>query len=152
MAGTPPPGWSRRDDDSAAAVGVPGRHRRLPVAGGRVQPAAPAGQTVAVPRRSVRLSALVMGLLSLVGAAVVAPGTARATAVPRMPTLRSPIVTPGPAAVSGRITAPGGPYLYDREGRVVFFHGVDAVYKIPRPTSCTPPRESRGTSMPPTRR
>ena len=32
---------------------------------------------------------------------------------------------------SGRITAPGGPYLYDRQGRVVFFHGVDAVYKYP---------------------
>ena len=31
--------------------------------------------------------------------------------------------------MSGRIRAPGGPYLYDREGRVVFFHGVDAVYK-----------------------
>ena len=60
---------------------------------------------------------------------MVAPGTARATAVSRMPTLRSPIVAPGPAAVSGRITAPGGPYLYDRSGRVVFFHGVDAVYK-----------------------
>ena len=76
-------------------------------------------------RRSVRSFALVMGLL----APVVAAGTASATTVSGLPTLRSPIVNPGPAAVSGRIKAPGGPYLYDREGRVVFFHGVDAVYK-----------------------
>jgi endoglycosylceramidase len=70
-----------------------------------------------------------MGLLALVGAAVAAPGTVSATSVSGMPTLRSPIVTPGAAAVSGRIRAPGGPSLYDRDGRVVFFHGVDAVYK-----------------------
>ena len=82
-----------------------------------------------MPRRSVRLFALAMVLLSLVGAAVMPSGTARAMAVPRMPTLRSRIVAPGPAAVSGRITAPGGSSLYDHEGRVVFFHGVDAVYK-----------------------
>ncbi len=96
---------------------------------GRGQSVGPAGQTVAVPRRSVRSCALVMGLLALVGAAAVAPGTASATPVSRMASLRSPLVTPGPASVSGRITAPGGPYLHDHEGRVVFFHGVDAVYK-----------------------
>ena len=33
--------------------------------------------------------------------------------------------------MSGPITAPGGPYLYDRQGRIVFFHGVNAVYKHP---------------------
>ncbi len=31
--------------------------------------------------------------------------------------------------VSGVLSAPGGPYLRDREGRVVFLHGVNAVYK-----------------------
>ena len=31
--------------------------------------------------------------------------------------------------MSGRISAPGGPFLYDSLGRIVFFHGVDAVYK-----------------------
>ena len=31
----------------------------------------------------------------------------------------------------GRIHSPGGPYLYDDQGRVVFFHGVNAVYKHP---------------------
>ena len=29
------------------------------------------------------------------------------------------------------ITSPGGPFLYDRYGRVVLMHGVDLVYKIP---------------------
>ena len=29
----------------------------------------------------------------------------------------------------GADRGPGGPYLYDSQGRVVFFHGVDAVYK-----------------------
>jgi endoglycosylceramidase len=35
------------------------------------------------------------------------------------------------AGVTGRITSPGGPFLHDRYGRVVFFHGVNAVYKHP---------------------
>lgn len=35
------------------------------------------------------------------------------------------------ATVQGTISAPGGPYLYDRDGRVVFLHGVNAVYKLP---------------------
>ena len=34
-----------------------------------------------------------------------------------------------PVYVSGLISSPGGPYLYDRSGRVVFLHGVNAVYK-----------------------
>ena len=70
-------------------------------------------------------------LCLLVGGFVLAPGTGSGSAasVGRLPSLRSPIVAPGPPAVSGRITAPGGPYLFDREGRVVFFHGADAVYK-----------------------
>ncbi len=33
-------------------------------------------------------------------------------------------------AVSGALRSPGGPYLYDSHGRVVFLHGVDAVYKF----------------------
>jgi endoglycosylceramidase len=84
-----------------------------------------------VPRRSARSFSLVVPLIALVGAVVIAPGTGSgpAASVGRLPSLRSPIVIPGAAAVSGRITAPGGPYLFDREGRVAFFHGVDAVYK-----------------------
>ncbi|HXZ62527.1 MAG TPA: cellulase family glycosylhydrolase, partial [Acidimicrobiales bacterium] len=49
-----------------------------------------------------------------------------------LPSLASPLLTvSGAPPVSGRIRAPGGPYLYDREGRIVFFHGVNAVYKLP---------------------
>jgi len=33
--------------------------------------------------------------------------------------------------VSGPLQSPGGPYLYDRFGRVVTLHGVNAVYKHP---------------------
>lgn len=35
------------------------------------------------------------------------------------------------SAVQGPIRSPGGPFLYDQQGRVVFFHGVNAVYKLP---------------------
>ena len=64
-------------------------------------------------------------------AVAVAPGIGPASATTVLPTLRSATVTPGAATVSGLIQAPGGPYLYDRHGRVVFFHGVNAVYKYP---------------------
>jgi len=33
--------------------------------------------------------------------------------------------------VSGPLVAPGGPFLYDDRGRVVFLHGVNVVYKHP---------------------
>ncbi len=48
-----------------------------------------------------------------------------------MPSMKSPIRYPSINAttVQGAIDAPGGPYLYDRLGRVVFLHGVNAVYK-----------------------
>ncbi len=58
-----------------------------------------------------------------------ASASASASAGTVLPTLRSAIVNPGEPAVSGPIRAPGGPYLYDRHGRVVIFHGVNAVYK-----------------------
>jgi endoglycosylceramidase len=65
----------------------------------------------------------------------VALGPTSASAVSHLPTLDSPTFTGanvlGAPAVSGPIRAPGGPYLYDDQGRVVFFHGVDAVYKLP---------------------
>ena len=64
-------------------------------------------------------------------AVTAAPGIGSASASTVLPTLRSPIVAPSAAAVSGPIRAPGGPNLYDRHGRVVFFHGVNAVYKYP---------------------
>jgi len=44
-------------------------------------------------------------------------------------TIHHPPTVPPEAAVTGRLRAPGGPYLRDASGRIVFFHGVDAVYK-----------------------
>ena len=78
-----------------------------------------------------------MVLLALAGAALLGSGTGSAalTATSSLPTLSSPVFSApsdsasGTTAVSGRISSPGGPYLYDSSGRVVFFHGVDAVYK-----------------------
>ena len=40
-----------------------------------------------------------------------------------------PAGAPPGVLVSGSLRAPGGPYLYDRYGRVVLLHGVSAVYK-----------------------
>ncbi len=36
---------------------------------------------------------------------------------------------PSDGIVSGPLRAPGGPYLYDKLGRIVTLHGVDAAYK-----------------------
>jgi endoglycosylceramidase len=54
---------------------------------------------------------------------------------PRLLSLSSPVVTPptinGAPPVSGLLHSPGGPFLYDDDGRVVFLHGVNVVYKHP---------------------
>src|SRR5579871_743199 len=66
---------------------------------------------------------LVAGIVVLTG-----PG-------PALPALDSPLqpapTVAGGASVQGTISAPGGPYLRDSRGRVVFFHGVNVVYKHP---------------------
>jgi endoglycosylceramidase len=66
--------------------------------------------------------------------AIVLAGCTSASTV-TLPSLASPIRYPssiiGTSTVQGPITSPGGPYLYDQQGRVVFFHGVNAVYKHP---------------------
>ena len=63
----------------------------------------------------------------------VSPGSASTASA--LPTLHSPAYpgasVSGSAASTGPYSAPGGPYLYDRQGRIVFFHGVNAVYKHP---------------------
>ena len=95
-------------------------------------------------RRSTLLIALTLvGLAAgtLVGPTTAARVSAAASTIQTgaavLPRLSSPVFTAasdsglGAATVSGRISAPGGPYLYDSEGRVVFFHGVAAVYKYP---------------------
>jgi endoglycosylceramidase len=88
-----------------------------------------------VPPRSVRIFALVVLALLPVGSLLtwLGLGSATTTGQPPLPTLSSPTFRApsdsGTATVSGRISSPGGPYLYDAQGRVVFFHGVNAVYK-----------------------
>jgi endoglycosylceramidase len=93
-----------------------------------------------VQRRSF---ALVVLLGALVGAVLVAPGTDSGSAASVRPTARRSVLPSlsspmfrapndsgsGAGTVSGRISAPGGPFLHDSRGRIVLFHGVDAVYK-----------------------
>ena len=78
--------------------------------------------------------------MTLAGATLAGPGGGSATIVrPPRPLrtadarlaqfLASSDSGSGTGTVSGRITAPGGRYLYDSHGRIVFFHGVNAVYK-----------------------
>ena len=79
-----------------------------------------------------------LGLVAVVLAAVAAPAssqTATAPLVPRLPNIHS-AVAPAPsldgqAPVSGSLRAPGGAYLVDSHGRVVFLHGVNVVFKHP---------------------
>ena len=90
-------------------------------------------------RRPIGVSLLVLLsvlLTGLGGVTLIAPGAGAAPAsVAVLPTMASPTFRAasdsgrGTGTVSGRIAAPGGPYLYDSQGRVVFFHGADAVYK-----------------------
>jgi endoglycosylceramidase len=90
-----------------------------------------------VRRRLPRLVPVLLVAAALAIGLTAAPASALASAstTSALPTLRSPTFgganVSGPPAVSGPITSPGGPYLYDREGRIVFFHGVNAVYKHP---------------------
>ena len=53
------------------------------------------------------------------------------SATSSLPSLQSSIHYPTISTVEGQIHTPGGPFLYDQKGRVVFFHGVNAVYKHP---------------------
>ena len=65
----------------------------------------------------VRLAATAVGLMSV---AVLVTGLGRPAAS---------VAAPADYHLSGPIGAPGGPFLTDRLGRVVFLHGVNAVYK-----------------------
>ncbi len=60
---------------------------------------------------------------------------ATAGRLPTLPSLSSRLqpapTLGGSPAVSGRLTAPGGPFLYDANHRVVLLHGVNVVYKHP---------------------
>lgn len=76
--------------------------------------------------------ATVFALLSLVFAAT---GCAGPAGPPLLSTLSSPLLpaptVDGQPPIQGPLSSPGGPYLYDQQGRVVFLHGVNAVYKLP---------------------
>ena len=123
---------ARRPYDSEAITEPRSAPRAIGVHLGRRPPATRA--------RRRRAGAVLAGL---VAAAVVVSGctTPSAPGVVRQYGSRTPGThpAPGPAAdlVSGPLRAPGGPYLYDRYGRVVFLHGVNAVYKYP-PFELTP--------------
>ena len=101
-----------------------GRHRREPPT-----PAVPGvlARAPAPPRRPHPLTAarravawVLVGLVTAGAAAGAALGVAMA------PTRRPPSLL-----LSGPLRAPGGPFLYDRFGRVVILHGVNVVYKRP---------------------
>ncbi len=81
------------------------------------------------------LSLSLVAVLAGVGASTVAFTGAPPTRRTSLPSLASPIVPAptiaGQPPVSGLLSAPGGPFLYDRYGRVVFLHGVNVVYKHP---------------------
>ncbi len=75
-------------------------------------------------------TALAVGALGLLVASC--GGASDAAAGQPLPTRASPLKTPsGSGAVNGFLHSPGGPFIYDAGGRVVFLHGVDAVYKRP---------------------
>ncbi len=70
---------------------------------------------------TVRILLVSSTLVLVLAAGGVRGGAAAAATAPSRPTF----------ALSGALHAPGGPFLYDRFGRVVFLHGVNVVYKRP---------------------
>ncbi len=80
-------------------------------------------------------SRLVPRALLLLGAGVIVLTGCSDAVTTGLPSLSSPVRYPasnhGTAAAQGPIRSPGGPFLYDQQGRVRFFHGVNAVYKQP---------------------
>jgi endoglycosylceramidase len=90
-----------------------------------------AGRMLVAPALLLLLAALVAGaaVLGSLGSAAPRPHVSRGS----LPSLGSAVVAApgvsGAPAVSGPLHAPGGPFLYDSAGRVVFLHGVNVVYK-----------------------
>jgi endoglycosylceramidase len=82
--------------------------------------------------RSLTVAPLLLLLVAAVAAISVGPATGADHPASSLPSLSSPLVpVAATPAVTGAISSRGGPYLHDSAGRVVFFHGVDAVYKHP---------------------
>lgn len=93
---------------------------------------------MAPSRRHTTLVVLTAGLLCALGVVVAAgnprgDGPRRSPAGPPRLTAKLEELTraTGATRVMGPVSAPGGPFLYDRMGRVVLFHGVNVVYKNP---------------------
>ena len=94
----------------------------------------PTAKLESVDRRLVQVVGAVLALTTAIGTLVAVPLASVASAsTDVLPTLNAPQFSA--ASVSGSpafdtpLSSPGGPYLHDRAGRVVFLHGVDAVYK-----------------------
>jgi len=100
----------------AGAGRRPGRHR-----GGRLRVAA--GLLVAL---AVGASACSSALPDVDSVA----GTVSQYSAPSHYT-DAPVALRGTTTVAGLLSAPGGPFIRDPAGRVVFLHGVNAVYKYP---------------------
>jgi endoglycosylceramidase len=108
-------------------------------------------------RRNCVVAAVTLGVALLMTAPAAADGTATSSASPTSTSTSAPPTSSPPSAVTGDtiyqasapsdiaaeaeagtvgsswdpmgITAPGGPYLRDSDGRVVILHGVNVVYK-----------------------
>ena len=74
--------------------------------------------------------AVIMAVETLVAVPAMGPASASTDVLPTLNAPRfSAASVSGSPALAAPLSSPGGPYLYDRSGRVVILHGVDAVYK-----------------------
>jgi endoglycosylceramidase len=94
----------------------------------------PTAKLESMVRRVVGWFGAAAALCTAIGTLMAVPATGPASAsTDVLPTLNAPQFSAasvsGPPALEAPLSSPGGPYLYDRAGRVVFLHGVDAVYK-----------------------
>jgi endoglycosylceramidase len=65
------------------------------------------------------------------GTARCATGSTASSAPGAAPAAARPVRADPATGPVGPLRAPGGPFLYDRYGRVILMHGVDLVYKVP---------------------
>ena len=107
----------------------------------------PGGQALTSPprtpmrhHRSTRAVALVAAM-AILGACSGSPAPSPSTSTSGVPATPPPTpsqslpavpTTANPATgLVGPLRSPGGPFLFDRDGRAVLMHGVDLVYKVP---------------------
>jgi endoglycosylceramidase len=81
----------------------------------------------AIMRRLARRAGAALAVGAVCAATAACGASSSASSPPR---LSAAIANPDTGPV-GPLEAPGGPFLYDRDGRVVLMHGVDLVYKVP---------------------